>query len=181
MERHRDWFRVQAFAEFEPPADEFKRRFEAGELDARMVIVTRTPMGVEPAAEGHFDMEVPEDDWGWAEVRRDRWLFTFYEFLPEGGFREESLRFPESGASFYRRQVRAKQHGDPPPQRRDDELKEYTWEYQAALPLMNRPPGITHEQQALRNAGWTLPVASCAVLGIMFSLAWAVAPARVRA
>ena len=48
----------------------------------------------------------------------------------------------------------------------------------AAIPLMNRPPSITNEQQALRNAGWTLPVASSSVIVLMLSLAFAFAPSR---
>ncbi len=43
---------------------------------------------------------------------------------------------------------------------------------------MNRPPPITHEFQALRSAGWTLPVASASVIFIMFGLAFALAPNR---
>jgi Na+/proline symporter len=43
---------------------------------------------------------------------------------------------------------------------------------------MNRPPSITNEQQALRNAGWTLPVASASVVVLMISLGFAFAPTR---
>jgi hypothetical protein len=131
----------------------------AGEIETRLAAVVRTPFGAE-AGEGLFDLET-EEDWGWGEVRRDRWAFTFHEFLPEGGWRSETLRFPESGKAFYRRQVEAEQAGRARPRRAaTDELKEGTWQFDAAIPLMNRPPSITNEQQALRNAGWTLPVAS---------------------
>jgi hypothetical protein len=81
----------------------------AGEIETRLVAVVRTPFGAE-AGEGLFDLET-EEDWGWGEVRRDRWAFTFHEFLPAGGWRSETLRFPESGKAFYRRQVEAEQAG----------------------------------------------------------------------
>lgn len=69
--------------------------------------------------------------------------------------------------------------GPPPPTRRDDELEEGTWQFDAAIPLMGgRTPSITSEQQALRSAGWTLPVASLCIVVMMFSLGFAFAPRR---
>ncbi|MBZ0171419.1 MAG: hypothetical protein K8E66_03480, partial [Phycisphaerales bacterium] len=177
LDRHADWLRFHVFAQASGLSYEaFERALDAGEITSRLVAVVRSPHG-ETAKEGHFDLET-EEDWGWGEVRRDRWRFTFHEFLPGGGWRSETLRFPESGKSFYRRQVKADLEGEPPPVRADDELVEGSWQYQAAIPLMNRPPSITHESQALRNAGWTLPIASASVVVLMFSLAFAVAPRR---
>jgi hypothetical protein len=43
---------------------------------------------------------------------------------------------------------------------------------------MPRAPAITFENQALRAAGWTLPVASASVLTLVFGLFFALAPAR---
>jgi hypothetical protein len=154
----------------------FEEALEDGEITSRLVAVTRRPHGA-PPEEGRFGLET-EEDWGWGEVRRDRWSFTFHEFLPAGGWRSETLRFPESGKSFYRRQVQADLAGEPLPERPADELREGSWQYQAAIPLMNRPPAITNEQQALRNAGWTLPAASASVVVLMLSLAFALAPGR---
>ncbi|MEZ6319350.1 MAG: hypothetical protein R3B49_11470, partial [Phycisphaerales bacterium] len=93
-------------------------------------------------------------------------------------FRTERLRFPESPRSFDRRTAEALRKGLPAPTRDPDELAERTWQYDAAVAMSPRPPSITPEYQALQNAGWTLPVASGSVLVVMFSLAWALAPAR---
>lgn len=181
LTRHETWLRLHVFAEAgdRQTFADFERALNAGEITSRLVAVVRTPHA-EPPREGAFDLET-EEDWGWGEVRRDRWAFTFHEFLPSGGWRSETLRFPESGAAFYRRQVAADKAGLPPPVRREDELKEGTWQFDAAIPLMNRPPSITNEQQALRNAGWTLPVASAGIVVFIVSLAFAFAPQRPRA
>lgn len=180
LDRHRDWFRLMIFAESTRLShSQFAAGIEDGSITPRLVAVTRNPMS-EDVREGRFDMDVP-DNWGWGEVMRDRWTFSFYEFLPAGGFESQTLRFPQSGASFYREQVNADLKGEPLPERRDDELREGTWQYEAALSLMVRPPAITMENQAMRAAGWTLPVASASVLLIIFSLAWAFAPDRVTA
>lgn len=178
LERHRDWLHVVAFAEqtgLEPA--EFRRRFETGEIQPRVVIVVREP-NAGASADSLFELEVDEKSWGWGEVMRRRWTFAFHEFLPDGGFRTERLRFPESVRSFDRRTAEALRRGLPPPTRDPDELSERTWQYDAAVAMSPRPPSITHEHQALRNAGWTLPAASVSVLVLMFSLAWALAPER---
>jgi len=178
LARHSDWLRFHVFAQAEKKQSfkEFQAALDTGEITGRLVAVVRTPFA-EPPKDGNFNLET-EEDWGWGEVRRDRWAFTFYEFLPEGGWKSQTLRFPETGKAFYRRQVKAERKGLPPPVRRDDELKEGSWQFDAAIPLMNRPPPITHEFQALRSAGWTLPVASASIIFIMFSLAFALAPSR---
>ena len=180
LDRHHDWLRIQIFADATGIArvDDLRAAINAGEVTPRLVITTRTPRAAATEA-GRFELETP-DEWGWGEVRRDRWLFTFTELLPGGGFREQSLRFPESGRSFYRRQIEAAEEGEPAPQRAPDELAEGTWQFQAALPLMNRAPAITMERQALLSAGWTLPVASGSVIVLIFSIAWFFAPDRVR-
>ncbi|MEZ6165288.1 MAG: hypothetical protein R3B67_12745 [Phycisphaerales bacterium] len=78
-----------------------------------------------------------------------------------------------------RRRANAELKGEPEPQRSDDEIQEYTWEYGAALKVTNRPPGITLEKQALLNAGWTLPVAASGFLLLVVSFCFAIAPDRV--
>ncbi len=177
LDRHADWLRLQVFADGSGlDFPEFEAALASGEITSRLVAVVRVPHA-EPPKEGVFGLET-EENWGWGEVRRDRWAFQFHEFLPEGGWRSDTLRFPESGQAFYRRQVRADLKGEPPPERAADELVEGSWQFQAAIPLMNRPPSITNERQALRNAGWTLPVASASVVVLMLSLAFAFAPAR---
>lgn len=178
LQRHRDWLAVLAMAD--------KAGLEASQLDAaladgraqaRLVIVAREVhpgVGSDPL----FDVEVDEEEWGWGEVMRRRWTFAFHELLPEGGFRTQRLRFPETARSYNRRVADALRAGEPVPQRDPSELAERTWQYDAALAVSPRPPSITHENQALRNAGWTLPVTSASVIVLVLSLAWAAAPPR---
>lgn len=177
LQRHADWLRIQLFADGTGLTHEqFEQGIDSGEIQTRLVIVTRNPLSDE-VREGRFDLETP-DNWAWGEVRRDRWTFSFHELLAEGGFESHTLRFPESGASFYRRKVNADLAGEPIPERREGELVEGTWQFQAALRLMNRRPGITTEQQALLNAGWSLPAASASMILLMVFIAFALAPSR---
>lgn len=178
---HADWMRMLFFADrSNMTMDEFEARMARDEIETRLVIVTRTPFGVEPLKEGVFGLE-REHNQSTADVRRDRWRFDFYELDPAGGFiQHQPLRFPESGASLLRRQNNAKLKGDPIPQRADGEIQERTWQYGAALKVMPRAPAITFENQALRAAGWTLPVASASTLGLVLGVFFAIAPPRRR-
>lgn len=180
--RHADWMRMLFFADRSGMSmEEFERGIAADEIPARLVVVTRTPFGADPRREGAFGLEQERNE-STADVRRDRWLFDFYELDPAGGFIvHQPLRFPESGASLLRRQNQAKLRGEPIPEREPGELLERTWQYGAALKVMPRAPAITFENQALRAAGWTLPVASASVLGLVFGIFFAVAPERRRA
>lgn len=180
--RHSDWMRMVFFADRSGMSmQEFESRIARDEIPARLVIVTRTPFGADPAKDALFGLEQDQNE-STADVRRDRWLFDFYELNPEGGFTvHEPLRFPESGSSLLRRQNQAKLRGEPIPERNPGELQERTWQYGAALKVMPRAPAITFENQALRAAGWTLPAASASVLGLMFGVFFAIAPARRKA
>lgn len=178
LDRYTDWMGVFFFADSERrPLREFRDLYKAGELPVRCAVVIRDPdPGVVEG--GRFNLEVDADSWGFGEVMRHRWTFRFHELLPDGTIETTERRFPESGKSFYRRQVRAYQEGEEPPQRAEDELTEGTWRWDAALQIMPRPPAITKENQALLSAGWTLPAASGCALGLIFSLGFALAPAR---
>lgn len=179
--RHADWLRMVFFADRSGLSmDEFEQAVIDETVPLRLVLVTRTPFGADPVKDGLFGLEQDRNE-STADVRRDRWLFDFYELNPEGGFTvHQPLRFPESGASLLRRQNQAKLAGEPIPQREAGELQERTWQYGAALKVMPRAPAITFENQALRAAGWTLPVASGSVLGLMFGVFFAFAPQRRR-
>lgn len=182
LDRFLDWMHVYYVAENSQrlaiPA--FRERVDRGDEPVRCVVVERR---VDPgvAEKSRFDLAVDEDDWGWGEVMRHRWTFAFHELMPDGTIQTHELRMPESGASFYRRQVRAHQAGEPAPQRAADELKEGSWEWDIALRTMPRPPAITMENQGLLAAGWTLPVTSAAALAAIVSLAFAFAPPRTKA
>ncbi|MAY73970.1 MAG: hypothetical protein CMJ31_04450 [Phycisphaerae bacterium] len=179
LDRYYDWMHVLFFAENvdREPLDAFREKVEQRAIPLRCVVAVRR---VDPGVpeDSRFQLEVEENDWGWGEVMRHRWSFTFYELLAEGGIEETTLRMPESGASFYRRRVRAQKDGEEMPERAPDELREGTWQWDVALRLMPRPPAITKENQALLNAGWTLPVTSASALGLVLSIAFACAPKR---
>jgi len=181
LDRHLDWMHVYFFAENEKREDlnEFRGKIKSGETPYRVVVVVRRR---DPGTgdDALFDVTVPEQDWGWAEVMRHRWSFTFHELKRDGGIESHTLEMPESGASYYRRRVQAYKAGEPPPEREPDELKEGTWEWDIALRTMPRPPAITKENQALLNAGWTLPVASGSAVVLLLSLGFAFAPERRR-
>ncbi len=179
--RHADWLRMVFFADRSGMSmDEFQARMARDEIETRLVVVTRTPFGVDPDKPGLFGLEQERNE-STADVRRDQWRFDFYELAPEGGLIvHQPLRFPESGKSLLRRQNQAELAGEPIPQRDPGEIEERTWQYGAALKVMPRAPAITFENQALRAAGWTLPVASASVLGLVFGIFFAIAPARTR-
>ena len=180
--RHADWLRMVFFADRSGMSmEEFQERMARDEIETRLVVVTRTPFGVDPDKPGLFGLEQERNE-STADVRRDQWRFDFYELNPEGGLTvHQPLRFPESGKSLLRRQNQAELAGEPIPQRDPGEIQERTWQYGAALKVMPRAPAITFENQALRAAGWTLPVASASVLGLVFGVFFAIAPARTRA
>ncbi len=178
--KHTDWMRMLFCADRAGMSmEEFEARIARDEIDTRLIIVTRTPFGIDANNQGVFGLEQDQNE-STADVRRDRWLFDFYELSDEGGFIvHQPLRFPESGKSLLRRQNNAKLKGEPIPQREAGELQERTWQYGAALKVMPRAPAITFENQALRAAGWTLPAASASVLGLVFGVFFGIAPPRV--
>ncbi|MEX0876624.1 MAG: hypothetical protein WD114_04110 [Phycisphaerales bacterium] len=180
-DRQREWFAMLFFADRSGMTlEEFERRIAQDEIPLRLAIVTRTPFGIDPAKDARFDSITREENWATGEVHRDQWRFDFYEFMRDGTIAHEAKRFPESGKNLLRRRVSAELRGEPEPQRADDEIREYTWQFGAAIKVMNRPPPITQERQALLNAGWTLPVAAAGFLMLIVSFFFAIAPQRVR-
>jgi len=182
FDRHMDWFTVVVFGDRAGMTyDQFEKAIATGKVTPRLVIATRSPFAIEAPKEKRFESIEHERDWMWGESRRDLWLFRFYEPLPDGSIRvHRPLRFPESGASLARRQNYADLRGDEVPGREPGEIREYTWQYGVALKLSPRPPAITMENQALRNAGWTLPASAASVLGIFVTIFFALAPVRGR-
>lgn len=180
FDRQREWFGMYFFADRSGRTlQEFEDAIATDEIPLRLAIVTRTPFGVDPAKEPRYDGIGRDENETTGEARRDLFRYDFYEFKRDGTIEQESKRFPESGKSFMRRQVNAELKGEPEPQRADDEIKEYTWQWGGAIKVTNRPPPITQERQALRNAGWTLPVAAGGFLMLIVSFFFAIAPARV--
>lgn len=180
FDRQREWLGMFFFADRSGMTlDQFLKGLETDAIRPRLAIVTRTPFGLDPLKDKRFDSIAREQNMSTGEVQRNQFRYDFYEFKRDGTIAHETKRFPESGKSFLRRRVNAELQGEPEPQRAEDEIQEYTWQYGAALKVTNRPPGITLEKQALLNAGWTLPAAATGFLLGVVAFFFAIAPARV--
>jgi hypothetical protein len=142
---HRDWMRVLRFAEqTNIGQDVLARKLEAGDTRDRLVIVCRVPRpGADPQT--------------WGKVWRKDTAFDFYEFRPEGGFEHTRLEYPHS-----------KQ--DQP--YAENELKEDTWQMQAALRTVpaGMGPKAKFRQQSMHALGWTWPAAFLGVAGLVISM-----------
>jgi hypothetical protein len=159
LARHADWLRVMRFAPYVGASDrEFKEHLDQGK--DRLAIVTRRVGARDPHT---------------GEVWNRDWQFEFDELLPDGTISTEVLRYPKT-------------KGDKTP--RAGELRPGTWEIDAAMRLMpGSPPDSLNfgrptaafKDDALKNAGWTLPAAVASALGLVACLGTLFAPRRVRA
>jgi hypothetical protein len=154
LKSHEDWLRVMRFSPHSGlTTEEFQTQLDSGK--DRLAIVTRTPVqGVDPRT--------------WGTVWKNNWVFDFYELKPQGGFEHERLNYPTKTGTA---------------KPKEGELRENTWEFQAALLLMPRggtDVGPTHNfyGDALAAASWTLPLAAFSGLVGVLALAFAVAPRR---
>lgn len=137
-----DWMRVMRFvpAGGEPMNDTIEK-MNRGEIPDRLVIGTRTPRaGTNPET--------------WGAVWRKDWDFNFYEFKVAGGWEHQKLGYPTN------RRSEAPKPG---------ELRENTWEMQAALQLMpkGRTPNYSPRADALSAVGWTLPLCTISLMGLV--------------
>lgn len=170
LSRHESWLQVLRFAPRSGMTiEELQSAIDAGTADERLAVVVRLQR---PG--------VDQDSFG--QVMRGDWRFQFVELLPEGGFRDEVLRFPESERSFNRRINAARRAGEPMPERREDELKFGTWQFDASLMVMPKsgPPAPQFGRGAMDALGWTLPAATILFFIAAISLAMAFAPERAR-
>ena len=157
LARHADWLRVLRFAPFQGRTKaEFKEHLDEG--TDRLAIVTRRPAAAPDPHTGQV----------WS---RD-WLFDFHELLPDGTIRSESLKVPRT-------------KGDKTP--KQGELRAGTWQMDAAMGMMpGSPPDSLNfgrptaafKDDALKNAGWTLPAAVASALGLVACLAMRFGPRR---
>lgn len=157
LARHADWLTVLRFAPRRGISfEELERKIAAGEIADRLVVVVREP---QPGSDPRTFGQAVETDW----------TFHLYEFLPGGGFSAEHLRYPESDSALARRQAEAKRAGRPEPGRRQDELKEGTWEFAAGLLAMptGSAPSPTFAGDAMSAVGWTLPVTGVSFMGLV--------------
>jgi len=168
LQRHEAWLKVLRIAPRGGMSiEELQAAIDAGTADERLAVVVRLQR---PG--------VDQDSFG--QVMRGDWRFQFIELLPEGGFNEEVLRFPETDRSFNRRINQARRAGEPMPERRDDELVFGTWQFDASLMVMPKsgPPAPQFGRGAMDALGWTLPVATVLFFSMAISLAMAFAPER---
>ena len=166
LEAHNNWMRVFRFAGATGLSlDALQKKMESGEIRDRLVLVTRTP-------------EAGADPSSWGAINRHAWKFDFYEFKPDGGFEHQRRSFPVEPSTGAK--IKAGLKGEPAPRPREDELKENTWEFQAALQIM--PPATTPNPRftndGLHAMGWTLPATSVSMLVLLGALMVALAPDR---
>lgn len=176
LARHVRWLKLLGFVPRRGMSiQEAEQAIRDGQLQLRLVLVARRQRaGADPETRG--------------EVEKSGWRFDFYEFLPDGGFGVEHLRYPESQRSLERRQRAAERAGQPIPERRPDELVDGTWQFAAALHVMpsaGTTPGIGGPAprwtgDAIPAMGWTLPVSSLSLTGLVIALAIAMAPLKRR-
>ncbi|GMV26500.1 MAG: hypothetical protein AMXMBFR58_25310 [Phycisphaerae bacterium] len=152
---HERWMRALMFSSaMGKRINEVQADLASGKVKPRLAIVTRTPPPGQPEAyEGRLNPKA--------------WVFDFYEFKPEGGFEHQRLGFPTT-----------KQHQPDKP----GELRENTWEYQAALSVI--PEGIAPKPKftndGLKAAGWTLPATSLSTLVMLGAIGFAAAVGKRR-
>jgi hypothetical protein len=149
-----DWFRVMRFGLLTGRTMEQFRTDLGVDVEERLVVVTRTPRpGTDPQT--------------WGAVWKKDWTFEFHEFLPDGSFASERLKYPS-----YR-------VGQTP---KAGELRENTWQYHAALQLLPQAgrngPMYRFTEDAVKRMGWTLPVAAATGLTLFIVLGFALAPRR---
>ncbi len=156
---HEDWLRVLRMARVsgETPKT-FLEKLDKGEVPDRLVLVARIPRpGSDPAT--------------WGSVWKKDWQFDFYELMPSG----EIARYPRLGYPTTRGMKKPK----------DGELREGTWEYQAALQTMPQAGAIGPTRNffgnAIAAANWTLPAAAFSGLACTYAIVFGLAPRRVRA
>lgn len=153
---HRDWMRVLRFADQTNKSQKaLATDLDAGATQDRLVIVCRVPR---PGAD-------PET---WGRVWRKDTVFDFYEFKPDGTFEHTRLEYPHS------------KQDEPYTEK---ELKEDTWELQAALRVIpaGMGPKAKYRQESMHALGWTWPVAFLGVAGLVISLIIGTKPRSERA
>jgi hypothetical protein len=152
---HSDWMRLLRFARMSGRTPEqYKADLGSEQLPERLAIVTRVPRpGSDPNT--------------WGQVWIKDWTFEFYEFNPAGGFVAQKYKYPS-----HRR-------GQQP---KAGELKDNTWEFQAAMQLM---PQQARERlmgkfpDAMSGLGIFLPGAGLFGALSVFAAAFAFAPRRL--
>ena len=157
--RHAEWLRILRFAPYTGRSrEEFLKHLDEGK--DRLAIVTRRALTAPDPRTGQV----------WA---RDR-VFDFNELKSDGSIDSQTLRYPKT-------------KGDKAP--KAGELREGTWEKDAAgflLPgtppdsLSFGRPTAAFKNDAMQNAGWTLPAAVASGLGLVGALVALWGPRRAK-
>lgn len=165
LSKHSDWMRLLLVREGEAfDHDAAAAAAREGSFTGRAVIVVRVPPpGADPETRG--------------QTARSQWRFDFYQLHAGGGIeRLERLSYPESERAFERRVAGAQREGRPPPQRSASELREGTWQYDAAMMVM--PPGAGPRRTFLHPAlmHWSFAATSVSLLVLIIATGFAFAP-----
>lgn len=156
-----EWVKVLAINEVGRDADGNTQPVPGTE---RLLIVTRrTPDGFDPES--------------WGSVRRDDWVFDFYQLKPDGTVDTTQRRWPRG------RRAEARLEGETDnPLRGIEPLAPRTLEYFAAMhviPKLNVPRHKFNDTAlSPKVLGWTLPVSMLSVLGMAGGLVFTIAPRR---
>lgn len=155
---HEDWLRVLRMARVsgETPKT-FLEKLDKGDVPDRLVLVARIPRpGSDPAT--------------WGSVWKKDWEFDFFELMPTG----EITKYPRLGYPTTRGMKKPK----------EGELREGTWQYQAALQTMPQAGAIGPTRNffgnAIAAASWTLPAAAFSGLVCTYAVVFGLAPRRGR-
>lgn len=196
LRRYENWLKVVRFVETTGMSvAEAQGKVDAGELRDRLALAVRIPP---PGA----------DEQTWGRVKRSEWRFETHELLaPDaslaagtteaarpgeqsdraetGGTADTSIVSeawvaPESERSFNRRVAAASRRGEPIPERRADELRQGTWQHDAAQLTMPDSRGYApvFGADAFEAFGWTFPTAGVVAIVMPIGLAFLFAPRR---
>ncbi len=154
---YEDWLRVLRFAPITGrTADEFELAIDSGELEERVVVVTRRQR---PGAEGE----------SWGRVWKKDWYFDLYELTRAGHIVHERFAYPQS---------RPYDEGEPELVGGVPQLAPDMWQYDASLMVMpeGAQPKIRAADSALRATGWSFGAAVVSVFGVVVGAALGLAP-----
>ncbi len=170
-----EWLKVLAC--FQVDRDDDNRQVRRVGSERLMIVVRRTPEGLEPEA--------------WGQVRRIDWVFDFYELGKDGSVSHTVKRWPRKYRSENRlqREARGESPNLSPEQLAASKalaaiepIAERTTEFAAAMHVIPKLSVPDHKftDTAFSPAvlGWTLPVSMFAVLGFAGGLVFTIAPRR---
>ncbi|MBY0313243.1 MAG: hypothetical protein K2W85_14325 [Phycisphaerales bacterium] len=170
-----EWLKVLAC--FQVDRDGENKQIRRDGSERLMIVVRRTPEGLDPEA--------------WGQVRRIDWVFDYYDLGKDGQVTHTIKRWPRKYRSENRLQAEAK--GERPDCTKEQieaakalaaiaPISERTVEYAAAMhviPKLNVPEHkFTDTAFSPAVLGWTLPASMFAILGVAGGLVFTLAPRR---